>query len=215
MGIIRGGILGGFRKKAGAVIGSYWRSLDVIKGLPRISGKAATAAQLDQRAKFGLGTNFLSYVKDLIEIGYKVLSDVETPMNVAVSYHIKEAITGVSPNFVMDYPKVMFSQGKLKLPWTIEMETIVPAEIGISWIDSGDDGLFKEATDRLTVMVYNPAKDDFVTVKNVAARSVETYTLHVPIEYSGDNVHVYVSFNSISNPLLVSKSYYVGAIAIL
>lgn len=51
MGIIRGGILGGFRNKAGAVIGSYWRTLD-IKGLPCISGKAPTQKQLDQRAKF-------------------------------------------------------------------------------------------------------------------------------------------------------------------
>jgi hypothetical protein len=28
MGIIRGGVLGGFRNKTGAVVGSYWRTLD-------------------------------------------------------------------------------------------------------------------------------------------------------------------------------------------
>ena len=215
MGIIRGGILGGFRKKAGAVIGSYWRSLDVIKGLPRISNKPPTASQLDQRAKFGLTTNFLSYIKDMIEIGYKALSDLDTPMNVAVSYHVKEAVTGVSPNFVMDYPKVMFSQGKLRLPWTIELATLIVAEIDITWVNSGNDDLFKQATDQLSVMVYNPIKDDFVTAKNVAPRSAGTYTLNLPLEYSGDNVHVYVAFNSVSDPLLVSKSYYLGATVVL
>ena len=83
MGIIRGRILGGFRKKAGAVIGAYWRSLDVIKGLPRISNKPPTQAQIDQRLKFALVTGFFSYVSDLIDVGYKALSGVETPMNVA------------------------------------------------------------------------------------------------------------------------------------
>jgi len=215
MGIIRNGILGGFRKKAGAVIGSYWRSLDVIKGLPRISNKPPTVAQLDQRARFGLVTSFLSYIKDLIETGYKALSDVDTPMNVAVSYHIKEAITGVSPNFVMDYTKVMFSQGKLRLPWDFNYTALVASEIDINWVDSGNDDLLKDATDTLTVLVYNPVKDDFVRARNIAARSLETYTMHLPAEYSGDTVHIYVAFNSTTDQLLVSKSRYLGTTIIL
>jgi len=215
MGIIRGGILGGFRKKAGAVIGSYWRSLDVIKGLPRISNKPPTLAQLDQRARFGLVTSFLSYIKDLIEIGYKALSDVDTPMNVAVSYHLKEAVSGVSPNFVMDYTKVKFSDGKLRMPWDFEFTALIASEIDLTWVNSGNDDLFKAATDRLTVLVYNPAKDDFVRAKNVAARSLETYTLHLPAEYSGDTVHIYVAFNSATDQLLVSKSRYLGSAIIL
>ena len=54
MGIIKGGILGGFSNKTGAVIGAYWRTLNVMRGLPRKSSKAATQLQLDQQAKFTL-----------------------------------------------------------------------------------------------------------------------------------------------------------------
>jgi hypothetical protein len=52
MGIIRQGILGGFRKKTGSVVGAYWRKLDVIRGLPRKSSKPPTIAQLNQQLKF-------------------------------------------------------------------------------------------------------------------------------------------------------------------
>ncbi|TCD00532.1 DUF6266 family protein [Pedobacter psychroterrae] len=61
---------------------------------------------------------------------------------------------------------------------------------------------------RLTVLVYNPVKDDFVRARNIAARSLETYTMHLPAEYSGDIVHIYVAFNSATDQLLVSKSRY-------
>jgi hypothetical protein len=215
MGIIRGGILGGFRKKAGAVIGAYWRSLDVIKGLPRISNKPPTEAQLDQRSKFGLVTSFLSNVSDMIDVGYKALSGVQTPMNVAVSYHLRNAVTGTSPNFVMDYPEVKFSQGKVRMPDDIQLATTSVAEIELTWVHSGPDAKLKKAADKLSVVVYNPAKDDFVALPDVALRSAQTYTVILPADYSLDTVHVYISFKDALDKLKVSDSGYVGSTAIL
>ena len=215
MGIIRGGILGGFRKKAGAVIGSYWGSLDVIKGLPRISNKPATQAQLDQRSKFGMVTGFFSYLGDLIEVGYKALSGVETPMNTAVSYHLRNAVTGVSPNFTMDYPQVMFSQGKVKKGGNAVVSATTVAELDFSWTFSGIDGRFEKGTDRLSILVYNRDKHDFVTIKDIVARSVGAYTLSLPVDFSGDLVHVYIGFTSFFDKLKVSDSQYLGSFTIL
>jgi hypothetical protein len=215
MGIIRQGILGGFRNKTGSVIGAYWRSLDVIKGLPRKSNKPPTEDQLNQRARFGLITSFLSWISPLIDVGYKALSSVETPMNLAVSYHLSNAITGVAPNFTIDYPKVKYSRGKLKLPSDITMATTVDAQLDISWTNIGNDGKYQDATDKVTLLVYNPSKMEFVSVENVVARSVQQYDLALPSNFSGDNVHCYLSINSVKTKNLVSESYYLGATVVM
>ncbi|MHA4896273.1 DUF6266 family protein [Pedobacter sp. PWIIR3] len=215
MGIIRGGILGGFRNKAGSVIGSYWRRLDIIKGLPRISGKAPTQKQIDQRIKFGLVTGFCSWMGDLIDAGYKGLSEIETPMNLAVSYHLKEAVLGVSPNFTLDYTKVAFSQGKLNLPRNLAAVSTSAAELDFSWLNYGNEGKFQDDSDRISILVFHPASYEFVIVKNIAARSAEAYTLSLPVEFSGDPVHVYVAFNSTITPELVSKTKYLGLITVM
>jgi len=70
MGIINHGILGGFRKKVGPVVGTHWRSLAVIKALPRVGGKARSTLQLDQQLKFGMVSRFLSRISPLVDIGF-------------------------------------------------------------------------------------------------------------------------------------------------
>jgi len=215
MGIIRGGVLGGFRNKTGAVIGSYWRTLDVIKGLPRISGKKATQAQLDQRAKFGLVTSYFSWIGDLIAVGYKALSSIDTPMNVAVSHHLKEAVIGVSPNFTLDYSKVMFSQGKLKLPVSASASSAAAAEIDISWTNSGSDNAFKLPTDQLSILVFHPILFEFVTLHSVVPRSAGTYTMSLPAEFSGSAAHCYIAFNSVDRKDFASESKYLGLVTVI
>lgn len=215
MGIIRGGILGGFRNKAGSVIGSYWRRLDIIKGLPRISGKAPTQKQIDQRIKFGLVTGFCSWLGDLIDVGYKGLSEIDTPMDVAVSYHLTEAVIGTSPNFTLDYSKFSFSQGKLTLPRNMAVLSANVAELDFSWLNYGEEGRFQDDTDMISIMVFHPLLYEFVTVKNVVARTAEAYTLSLPAEFSGDSVHVYAAFSSTTTTDLVSKTKYLGLLAVL
>ncbi|RZK77233.1 MAG: hypothetical protein EOO92_13270 [Pedobacter sp.] len=215
MGIIKGGILGGFRNKAGAVIGSYWRRLDIIKGIPRISGKAPSQKQIDQRAKFKLVTGFFAWISDLIDIGYKHLSEIDTPMNVAVSYHLKEAITGTSPNFTIDYSKVKFSQGSLKMPNSMSVISTTPGELDFTWVNFGSEGKKQDDSDTLTILVFCPSLFEFVSIRNVATRSAQAYTLSLPVELSGEEVHVYVSFNSVRVPELVSSSRHMGLISVL
>ncbi|WP_285060233.1 DUF6266 family protein [Pedobacter ginsengisoli] len=84
----------------------------------------------------------------------------------AVSYHLNNAVTGVAPNFTIDYPKVKYSRGKLTLPDNIAMATTVDAQLDISWSNLGTDDQFQNATDRLTLMVYNPSKTKFTYKAN-------------------------------------------------
>lgn len=209
MGIIRKGILGGFRKKVGSVVGSSWRNRDVIKAIPNISSKPATQPQVDQRFKFGLVTGFLSSMSELIETGFKAIAGDVTPMNHAVSYHLKNAVTGVSPNFKLDYAKVTFSAGKLALPSTYSVDTTAPTKVDFNWSLDGLDSKYKDGTDVINVMVYNPTKDQFVTLMAAAPRSALKYVLPLPLEFTGDSIHCFFSFSSTKKKNLHSKSVYV------
>jgi len=214
MGIIKWGVLGGFRNKTGAVVGSYWRTLDIIKGLPRLSGKAPTEAQRDQRAKFKLVTSFLSWFSSMVKIGYKSLSHIDTPMNVAVSFHLKEAVIGVYPNFTIDYPKVMFSQGKLTFE-TPAAASVLAAQVDFTWRGNSMNDEYNGADDRVSFMIFNPTRFKFVSIKNVVARSAGAYSMAIPAEYSGEQVHCYMAINSIKIKELASNSEYLGLITVL
>ncbi|MBB5438151.1 hypothetical protein HDC92_001826 [Pedobacter sp. AK017] len=215
MGIIRQGILGGFRKKTGSVVGAYWRNLDVIRGLPRVSNKPATQAQINQRFKFGLVTGFLARIGGIIDLGFGSGNGSTSPMNEAVSYHLREAITGVAPNFTIDYTKLKMNRGKLLLANAIEVAVTIAARIDFIWLNTVPDGKYKDATDRANVMVYNPVKDSFVVLQGAAARSALGYNLLLPGDYSGDEVHAYISFSSVVKKKLVSDTYYVGEFLVL
>ncbi|TDQ10036.1 DUF6266 family protein [Pedobacter metabolipauper] len=215
MGIIRGGILGGFRNKTGSVIGSSWRTLDVIKGLPKLSGKAPTQSQLEQQAKFGLVTGFLSWISNLVAVGYRSLSGVETEMNVAVAYHLKNAVTGVYPNYELNYGKLMYSRGKLDWPLEYSVATAPNASLAFTWKHEGEDYEFMSATDLVTVLVYNPEKDRFVRLVNAATRSEQELNLQLPVAFAGDTVHCYLSFKSTVRKDLVSSTIYMGQMVVL
>lgn len=208
MGVIRNGILGGFKKKVGNIYGAFWRDLNVIKSLPRKSSKPPTLKQLQHRIKFGLVTGFLSSMSELIEEGYPAGGST-SPMNDAVSYHLKNAVTGIAPNFTLDYTKLKFSTGKLSVPSTFSVDATAPAKIDFNWSADGADNKYKEATDVINVVAYNPTKDQFVTLMAAAPRSAMTYVLPLPVEFVGDSIHCFFSFSSTTKKNLHSKSVYV------
>lgn len=214
MGVIKHGILGGFRKKTGTVIGAYWRKLDVIRSLPRSSGKAATQLQLDQQQKFGLVTAILSEISELIDAGFYSASDTATPMNKAVSYHLKEAIAGTSPNFNFDATMLMYSVGKLELPLDVTASEVNPGAVTVNWTGNTAEGKYNFATDKATFLVYNSTKQKFVKVADVVARSVGEYEMVLPVNFVGDTIHVYMSFKSVVNKKLKSDSVFVDTVAL-
>lgn len=207
MGIIRNGILGGFRKKVGSITGAFWRDLNVIKALPKISNKPPTQTQLEHRAKFSLVTSFLSNLSELIDGAYKH-SGSKSSMNEAVAYHMKNAITGVAPNFALDYTKVRFSSGKLAIPSTFSVDVTAPGKVDFNWSLEADSK-YRDATDMINVLAYNPTKDQYVSLTAAVPRSMKKLVLQMPLDFVGDSVHCYFSFTSAKKKNLHSNSVHV------
>lgn len=62
MGVLRQGILGGFRGKVGNVIGTGWKGRAVIKAMPLSVANPRTAGQVKQRTRFSHLVSFASLV---------------------------------------------------------------------------------------------------------------------------------------------------------
>ncbi len=194
MGKYKKGILGSFSGKVGTVIGSTWNGIDYMRSLPRPSSKAPTDLQLIHRAKFGLVTGFLKPVSNLVNMGYKSQASGMTGYNVATADMMAAAISGIYPDFEIDYTKVLFSKGSLTPAWNVGAASANPGEIQVSWTDNTGSGTAK-ATDKAVILVYNPDKSAFVyNLETGAARSAAADTLILPAEFSGDTVEVWVAF---------------------
>ncbi|MES2457359.1 MAG: DUF6266 family protein [Bacteroidota bacterium] len=203
------GTSGGFQGKNGANIGR-WRNGDNIVGpLPHPSLVPPTTALINVRTKFSLVSTFLGWISPLIKIGFRdERVGNQSAMNVAFSYNYRNALTGVAPSFAIDYPEVRFSQGKLGYPYNPGLATTEDAQLDLTW-DATISGFYGGPTDLATILVYNPAKQMFVTRIGAAVRSVLSYDLALPVNFSGDMVHVYMSFVSADGEM-VSDSIYVG-----
>ena len=214
MGRFIKGILGGFSGKVGTVIGACWKGIDYMRSLPRKSSKPPTQLQLDARARFSLAMGFLNPVVSMIRVGYQSYdSNGTTPINSAVSDLLKTGITGVSPNFMIDFAKVRYSKGELAGPWNPEVETTVAGELTFSWV-AAPPSPTSMPTDQLTLIVFNPEKNKYVFLPNAALRSALTVDLLLPLDFSGDTVHCYMFFVS-QDGKEVSSSLYAGEIELV
>jgi hypothetical protein len=215
MGTFIKGVHGGFSGKIGHVIGAAWRGVDYMKSLPRKSNKPATQAQLTQRLIFKMVVGFFRPINNLIKIGYQSYRGTQTPINAVVAYHIEKAVTGIYPNLGIDFPKVRFSKGHLLRPSVVGVESVATAKVKFDWLNNTPPiGTSTAATDLATLLVYNPVKELFLSVEDIAARSALSFTLPVPADWIGDDVHCWMSFVSVSRKE-VSDSAYVGSTAVL
>lgn len=219
MATFQKGILGGFSGLVGTVIGSTWRTLDVLKSRPKKSKKKAVQAQIDQRLKFGMVTEFFSYLKTEIDYGYQSYKKEVMPINAAVSYHLQNAVTGVSPNFILDYTKVIFSIGKMKGPSNLAVTPAVGNKLKFTW----DPFLAvklrpweKEERDKDNVVfiAYEPIKDILYPNQVIATRGDGTFEVELNGRLEGSAVHVWLFFLS-EDGKMVSGSEYFGLIKAL
>ena len=206
MGTYSKGILGSFTGKVGTVIGSSWNGIDYMRSLPRPSSKAPTALQLAQREKFGLVTKFVAPIKALLNLGFKNAAVKKTGVNAAVAEIIENGLTATSP-YQINYPNMLISKGSL----TGAMNGGVTggsASVTIDWDDNTGSGN-ATGTDKAIILVYNPAKFQYVYTMQGVARSLTTQNMALPTSFATDTVHVWLAFIT-EDESQVSTSIYAG-----
>jgi len=214
MGKLSRGFLGGFQGQLGTAYGCFWRLMDLIKAMPRKSNKPPTTKQLDQQLKWALVTDFCTWLTPIVKVGYQGKPANQSAVNAAVGYNLKNAVTGVAPNYVLDYPNVKISNGVLQEANTLEMENVLGSKLKFSWLASELNTPNTFLTDKASFVVYNPLKHKFVMLQGAAQRDDLEYTVQLPLDYVGDTVKCYVMLVR-EDGKMVSNSQFAGSIEVI
>ncbi|MFN3755139.1 DUF6266 family protein [Flavobacterium sp.] len=212
MGTYNKGILGPFSGKVGTVVGASWRGKDILRSLPKKTDRTPTETQMLQRLKFTTVSEFLTPISNVITRYYGSGSGELTRRNQAMSYHMKEAVNYVDPNFVMVYNKVQISKGDLL---GVQNPTVaVPGgdKITYSWVDNSGQGTAKP-TDQLVVVIYAPTENLYYSLLNAAVRSDGTINLDMPTYFNGLQVQSWITFAA-ADGKSYATSVYMGAVTI-
>lgn len=214
MGVIRLGANGGFRGKAGSVIGSSWKSIDYIKGLYKKRTKPASEEQLEQQARFRTIARFLMPAARMLNVGFsQVTAEKMTPINVALQYNIKEAVVGAYPDFELDYSKIRIAVGSFQGGGTVTAQA-EDGELQVSWSVERSDFHGTELDDLVHIMAYQPAADEFFVPNEPALRGDGEVAIEVPQHLLGDKAHAWLFFTD-RKMKKVSRSVYLGEIELI
>lgn len=212
MGKISQGVLGGFSGKVGNVIGGSWKGIDYMRIKPSSVANPKTEGQVSQRTKFTAALQFLQPLKDFVKVGYKGYANKMTEFNSAMSYILGNAITGEAPDFTIDYSAALLSRGGLPGALNATAISTVPGSISVNWADNTLNGT-ASATDKSLIALYNADKMEAIFTLDGASRATGAQSLVVPDNYSGDDVHAFISFQS-ADGNSISNSIYIGLVTV-
>lgn len=212
MGTIKKGILGGFSGKVGNVVGASWRGIEYIRSLPANVFNPRTEGQVKQRTKFSIIGRMLKTFVPIIRVGFAASAGRgKSTYSEAMKYNVLNAVTGLYPDFEIDFAKLKVAAGKLYGAANASA-TCTAGSLSFVW----DTDLLNNAsaTDKVILMAYNQALNETAYHMQAAARADGSGSLDVPPTWDGELVDTYMAFTS-EDGRLVSNSVHTGRVEVV
>ena len=217
MGTTKNGLLKGISGQVGPVQVCDGEGVSIVKIMPKASTKPPKQSQLDQRAIFKTVIKFVTQIQKILDIGYQSYVGAVKPLNAAMSYHLKNAVTGIAPDKKLDFTKVQISKRSgLEEDHTAAAVPAAGNLINLTWDPSEDFDKVEQLERNLDhgmLLVYSETKGLSYTNLGGPTRSEAAYSARLPRVFIGDKVHCYFFFASIDGK--VSNSQYLGAMVVL
>jgi len=205
--------MGGFSGTVGTVVGGNWNGIDYMRSKAANRSDAKSTPQLIQRAKLSIIIQFLKPLKVFLRVGFKNHARGMSAFNAATSCNLENALTGTYPAYEIDYSRVLVSQGKLPGALNPAAVSGSTAEIKFTW-DNNSSKIDAMADDKAILVIYNPVRQLAISVLGGNTRVSGSQTITLPSNFSGDQVHCYISFQNASQSV-VSDSRYAGSLVVL
>jgi hypothetical protein len=196
---------GGFRGKVGKLVGGKWNGVDYVRSIGARSNKPSTSGQQDHRSKMALAVNFTRSIKKVVRVGFRDKAIRMSGYNAALKDLLKNAITGESPDFRIDYSKVMVCRGEGRGPIGASASSPAAETITFKWNTRNVSGEVLP-TDKAILVAFCEAFNVSAFTIQGPDRSTGTGSLEMP-EFSGQEVHTWLAFISADGETVFDSSY--------
>lgn len=205
MAIIKRGILGGFSKKIGNVVGGSWKGIAYMRSLPLSVANPRSAGQVAQRTKFGV---LVAIAQILLSGIIKPLMDRFAGQMSGFNFFIQQNIAAVSALGVVTWANLKISIGSLVPLKGVDLgATLFGGNYQLGWDDTGYAGNAQD-TDTVFIAVYNETKDSWTLSSGTTTRADGGLSLPpVVAPETGDIVHAYFSARRADGSLVSNTEY--------
>lgn len=149
-----------------------------------------TDKQVAQRTKFGFVNSELSCMREL----FKITFGSTLGKNQAVSYALKDAVMGISPNFNLDYSKLKISIGSLYGTGLVSAINTAGITVKVDWNYTDLTG--NTASDQVNLAFFNIDSKEALLKQNIALRIENTVEIELPAVWADQNVHCWIYFSA-------------------
>lgn len=189
MGIIKQGILGGFKNKVGGVVGSSWKGIATMRALPLSVSNPKTAAQVSNRSRFSAVAKFASIILSaIIKPLMDRFAERESGYNLFCRLN-KDVWTDVD---APEWGDLMISKGRLLPPASVT----IPRTLDSISVTSATGDRYALPTDIIYLLIVNKTDGEVLYqgstgITRQTGGGVITPISSLPV---GDDAQWYVSY---------------------
>ncbi len=187
------GSQGPFTGKIGNYVGCKWKDTYYIRMRPTKVNHPNTEAQLAQRMRFVRTQNFIKPLKEFLRIGYGAYTADKSAYNAAMSYNIKNTLSGDYPNIEVNPSKVLFSRGNLPGASKVTVKLISRDSMKFFW-NTAETTHPGKPDDKVLLVVRSLSSMEADYKLDVARRSEGGATLTFPSGFMGKEIACYLVF---------------------
>jgi len=212
MGTRSKSILGNIRGKVGYIVLTNWKNILVVKGLPSKTKKVSDDQRV-QRVLFSAVTKFLCKATDIYRLGYQLPKKSNlTPMNLATTYHMANAVVGEYPDFSLELSKIKFTNAirPTENGWNAKLTRETNSHVEVSWELNPFPEKVTQLDDQAVVVIYDSFENGFLMYN----KGVQRRGLSFVIDYhtsAGLEIFYWLFFIS-ANGKFVSETEYLGSV---
>jgi hypothetical protein len=213
MAIVENLVTGRAKRAFGFAIFARQYGKNTMRIKPLVVKNPKTLKQRKHRTKFALMIATSRMVLNFSRLGFKQIATDISCFNMFTKVNIGTAITGVYPDYTINYPELVVAKGTLT---GAEAPTIISAAgktVNINWVDNSGNG-DAETTDEALVLLINDTKKAVAMNPILKTRVDGSIQIIVPESWVGNQVHAYISFKAVIGNK-VADSIYISEITIL